>query len=773
MKKCKFLFKQAVNIGIFLFLHAHAQVPKDTLLSIGSFPFGVSYSVVYDSVRQLIYLSSGGGVFILGTDGQQVWLISDKIRSRSLGHIEELAYEPQRKLLALGTLKGLELWDVQDPTNPQRLWATQPNEIYGANDVVIHENLLFAQGFEGPLLIYDISNPASPQLLKELYPPYDGSDDILLYGNYLFLANTSDIHVIDVSDPANAYIVTSWNDPNAVNPIIIGLARRGNYLYALNGNEGLYILDISNPTQPQVVRHLTRYLEIDLVPDGEMRLYDTLLVAPAVKSINTGGGLSETVEGVAVYSIARPDTLKPLAFWRPVSDPAVMSIPRSVDIFDSLIFVTGFKGKQDNRYELEWGFFMLRFNGTLSALDSFATFGSETREIILHDTLLLYANGTGGGVVILNVNDPANPQLVSRVRFPFHKVSDIAFNGDTLVIAALEDMGFAIISVASWDNPKVLRIKQPVNVVPNSITHLFLRDSVVYGLDGFVGVMYVYNWVDNLEAPAVTFPSMLYVVDVDTVGDYLIVFSDRGYVRIDISNPMQPVGIDNQWQDPSNGEIWTYNVVGRFGRTFYMVGRPLTNNNQTLYILDFSDPTNPQTIAVLDSMPNGDAIYIHNCMRFVAPDTFYACAFNISISKVAFTSSWNLMPLASAYIGSRGKYTIAVRQPYLFAGSDRSGIEIFKDTTVLVSATEEPETFSDNKPIEFAMGPDTWLMKVSQAGTYRIQVFDLTGQQVFSTTVSLPAGTYRFVAARYFSRGTYLLLAEHENQVAWKGILTK
>ncbi len=762
--------KWIAYLGIVMWaIGAYAQVPKDTILSIGSFPFGVSYSVVYDSARQLIYLSSGGGVFVLGTDGQQVWLISDKIRSRSLGHIEELAYEPQRKLLALGMLEGLELWDVQDPANPQRLWAIQPNEIYGANDVVIQGDLLFALGFEGPLLIYDISHPTSPQLLKELYPPYDGSDDILLYGNYLFLANTSDIHVIDVSNPANAYIVTSWNDPNAVNPIIIGLARRGNYLYALDGNEGLYILDISNPVQPQVVNHIPFFLGINPAPNGEMRVYDTLLVAPAVQSV--GGG--QTVKGVAVYSIARPDTLKPLAFWRPVNDPAVMSIPRSVDIFDSLVFVTGFKGKQANRYELEWGFFMLRFNGTLSPLDTFATFGSETREIILHDTLLLYANGTGGGVVILNVKDPANPQLVSRVRFPFHKVSDIVFNGDTVVIAALEDLGFAIISVASWDNPKVLRIKQPVNVSPETITHLFLLDSVVYGLDGLINVMHVYNWVSNVEAPVVTFPGMLYVVDVDTVGDYVIVFSDRGYVRIDISNPMQPLRIDNQWQDPSNGEIWAYNVVGRFGRTFHLVGHPLTNSNQTMYILDFSDPTNPQTVAVLDSLPNGDAIYIHNCMRFVAPDTFYACAFNISISRVAYTSSWALMPLASAYIGSRGKYTMAVRQPYLFAGSDRSGIEILKDTTVLVSAAEEPEAFSDSNPIEFAMMPDAWLMIVHQAGVYQIQVFDIAGQQLISTTVALPPGTYRFLTAESLPQGAYLLVVRKENQIAWKGILIK
>ncbi|MEO0270009.1 MAG: hypothetical protein ABIM85_06445 [candidate division WOR-3 bacterium] len=65
---------------------------------IGNWPFGPSYAVSFDPSRNLVFLGSGGGVYILNVSNpSNPQKVSEKIHTR--GFVQRLFYEPINKRL--------------------------------------------------------------------------------------------------------------------------------------------------------------------------------------------------------------------------------------------------------------------------------------------------------------------------------------------------------------------------------------------------------------------------------------------------------------------------------------------------------------------------------------------------------------------------------------------------------------------------------------------------------------------------------------------------
>lgn len=88
---------------------------------VGNWPFGPAYAVTYDSSRQLIFLGSGRGVYIVDVaSSSNPLMISDKIHTQ--GVIYSLFYnEIAQKLYVPATQGGLEIWDVSNVSNLSKL----------------------------------------------------------------------------------------------------------------------------------------------------------------------------------------------------------------------------------------------------------------------------------------------------------------------------------------------------------------------------------------------------------------------------------------------------------------------------------------------------------------------------------------------------------------------------------------------------------------------------------------------------------------------------
>ena len=137
--------------------------------------------------------------------------------------------------------------------------------IAGANSVSIAfaNNLVYlgrANSAGREFYIFDVSDPASPQLLGQR--DLNGTpNDIVVAGNYAYIASTDDLQelqIVDISDPATVGLagkltsvnLTAANSGNAAADAR-ALSLSGNYLLMVRGGgDEFLVFDLTNPSAP-------------------------------------------------------------------------------------------------------------------------------------------------------------------------------------------------------------------------------------------------------------------------------------------------------------------------------------------------------------------------------------------------------------------------------------------------------------------------------------------------------------------------------------------
>jgi hypothetical protein len=100
------------------------------------------------------------------------------------------------------------------------------------------------------LMIYDVSNPASPVLLCDYYENHFkyGLGEIAVAQHYAYIGGGGGMHIYDVSNPSAPSYTGTYEIQNYCSIIRI----KDNYIY-VSAYRYIYTLDITNPTSPQEV----------------------------------------------------------------------------------------------------------------------------------------------------------------------------------------------------------------------------------------------------------------------------------------------------------------------------------------------------------------------------------------------------------------------------------------------------------------------------------------------------------------------------------------
>lgn len=97
------------------------------------------------------------------------------------------------------------------------------------------------------LAIFNVMNPASPLLIGTVGGLGDSVQDIQVIGDLAFVAaGTAGLHIIDVSDPRQPLIISSYATTGFANDIFV----LDNHVYLAAGGAGLLIIDVSDLTTP-------------------------------------------------------------------------------------------------------------------------------------------------------------------------------------------------------------------------------------------------------------------------------------------------------------------------------------------------------------------------------------------------------------------------------------------------------------------------------------------------------------------------------------------
>jgi len=507
---------------------------------VGNWPFGRPLHVAYDSLRNLAFLSSGGGVYILDvSDPSNPIEISDVIRCREFIHAE-LFYDSDTQRLYIAVGRWFEIWDVSNPNLPSKLssFATSGGPIL-SSDICASGSYAYCID-DSCFSVIDVSSPQNPQIVGRVIM---AGVSLAVKDSFAYVVSLGNpgFHVINISDPYNPVIDTfMWQKGTDV-------FISGNYAYMSSWLALRFrIIDISNPHNPQFVGY-----------------YDSPDDVYHAHVIGTIAYLS-TELALRILDISDPMNPQELGYF-----PG-----RGRDIFvrDTIAYFV----------DIYTGLRILNVS-TPSSPQEIATYLTPgiSNEVCVSGSFAYVTSNKG--LWIIDVSNPDFPREVGHC-CTTTPVYDISLSG-SYAYTTTRYPGLVVFDISDPSNPGIAA----------SLNLPFLSHH--YGLDISSHYCYVANGYYGLKVVDISNPLLPYVAgqcslsrayDVEVSGSYAYVVSQAFFKVIDITDPSNPyvVGMKGSTQFPA--DIY---VSGMYA--FMVDSLCASSCSSGFYIYDISDPTNP------------------------------------------------------------------------------------------------------------------------------------------------------------------------------------
>ena len=563
--------------ALVLILFGRAMGDSLNLRLAGEWPFSGLTSVIGVASRNLAFVGSGGGVYVLDIshpDTPQV--LSMKIQT--LGTVNDLFYESgTQRLYVAGQQGGLSIWDLTTATNPQRLGVCRtPSQAYR---VVVSGGYAYIADRDSGLRIINVLTPTNPYQVGRCDTSGD-AQAIAVSGSYAYVGDSNCLRVINVSDPANPYQTGVCDSI-----LTFGIAQADSFIYVASGY-ALIVVNVADPAHPFRMGScppMSNAVDVALrshyayVPDD---MFGWLVIDvsdpwnPHQTGAMGGGGKS----------------------WVTVSDTLAFFIGDDVDICNAA----------DSSYPREVGSYSpVGLSGSCAVSGQYAYLGSSQGLLVfdISDLQNISEVGscpaagagdiairgqyayvcTGYGLDVLDVSNPQNPQL--RGYCGIHDVPvRIAVSGSLACIAAQNSV--ALVDITDPTQPTLVGAYD--SLVP--ATGIVVRDSYAYVSETWEGLR-ILDITDPARPTLVgDFRTVFYAYGLALIWPYAYIATwDSGMSIIDVSNPRNPVWAGQYAPDTSIACIATQ------GRYVYVMGY-----GAPLQILDASDPTAPVAVAWYD-----------------------------------------------------------------------------------------------------------------------------------------------------------------------------
>jgi hypothetical protein len=159
----------------------------------------------------------------------------------------------------------LEVVDVSNPFTPTEVGAYEtPGYAYGV-DVVPGVPYAYVADRHGGLRVVDVSNPVTPTEVAHYDTPGD-VNEVVISGTLAYAA-THDLLILDVSNPVSPTEMGSYAPPSYV--ANVALAPGGTYAYVTTSEDGLRVVDATNPANPVEVSHYETLATAHVAAEGD------------------------------------------------------------------------------------------------------------------------------------------------------------------------------------------------------------------------------------------------------------------------------------------------------------------------------------------------------------------------------------------------------------------------------------------------------------------------------------------------------------------------
>ncbi len=263
--------------------------------------------------------------------------------------------------------------DITDPSQPRLLGGYRAPDFI--RDVFIINGIAYVSSMAG-LYLVDISNPSHPTINRNF--PNIISSETVVRDNYAYMANNG-LSIYDISSidtiPLVGQILTYYSR---------SLELSGNYAYLTNGNHGICVVDISDPTSPDSVGRYT---------------YGGVAYDVAISG-NYAYCAFYSTNGFRILNIENP------------ADPVLVgsysgtSTPRAVAIRDNYAYVA------DNNNRL---LVLDISNPSSPSRAGLANVDGKPIDIVLSENYA-YLSCDTAGIFVFDISNPSDPLFVDRYR---------------------------------------------------------------------------------------------------------------------------------------------------------------------------------------------------------------------------------------------------------------------------------------------------------------------------------------------------------------------
>ncbi|OHB06437.1 MAG: hypothetical protein A3B16_02385 [Candidatus Zambryskibacteria bacterium RIFCSPLOWO2_01_FULL_45_43] len=215
---------------------------------------------------------------------------------------------------------------VSDPisgnwANPQVIGSGDIGSGNSGTDIAVRLPYVFVSGTASTaskpdLFVFDVSNPAMPNLVKSINIGANGINSIFIKGNYLYAASpndTKELIIFNIADPPNASEIASLDLSGSANALGVttfasttAIGRSGSASYELA------FIDVTNPASPQLMSQIAtggniydfysttkRLYFVSQESDEDVWIYN--IEDPANPVIITNYDIPGTTEDVSIY----------------------------------------------------------------------------------------------------------------------------------------------------------------------------------------------------------------------------------------------------------------------------------------------------------------------------------------------------------------------------------------------------------------------------------------------------------------------------------------
>ncbi len=314
----------------------------------------------------------------------------------------------------------------------------------GPSDENHHNTGFFLDGYlvrpwahergRGGVAVWDFDDPCNPELVANVLDDQirethaTGLSNV--GGRWIAVASLSGVQIWDASDVTAMTRVTDFALPNVVYPdsymnVIMSVFWQAPYLYLGASNNGVYIVDASDPLEPRLVAQFTTVPQFRV---GQVVVVGTLLFAFSSEGAIAG-----------VYDVSEPAAPRAIPggtwritdgtmdrFGRPSAIPAYFGHVNGWRTYHPLIALAG-----------GLAIFDLRTPRSPQLLGAYAVYdGADGGYVFLHEGVAFLGLSSYG--VSLDVSDPSAPALLSRFELtgdldtvtPFGNVAVVSVDDD-------------------------------------------------------------------------------------------------------------------------------------------------------------------------------------------------------------------------------------------------------------------------------------------------------------------------------------------------------